>query len=140
MTIPEASRLVLQAGALGENGAVYILDMGEPVFIVDLAQDMVRLSGHDPDEIPFVFTGLRPGERLEEMLFEDGEHPERTRFEQIMVGRPEAPSSARFFEDIDELLQVARTRDRAAIGASLAALVPGFQLPDTAGPLGSEAP
>ena len=67
MTIPEAVQLVLQSGLVGEGGDVLILDMGEPVRIVDLAKDMIRLSGqHYPDDIDIVFTGLRPGEKLYE--------------------------------------------------------------------------
>ena len=62
MTIPEAARLVLQAAAMGESGQVLVLDMGEPVRIVDLARDLIRLSGHSVDKIPVVFSGLRPGE------------------------------------------------------------------------------
>jgi len=71
MTIPEAARLVLQAGAIGQSGQVLVLDMGEPVRIVDLARDLIRLSGHTVEEIPIVFSGLRPGEKLfEELLAE----------------------------------------------------------------------
>jgi len=74
MTIPEASQLVLQAGILGANGQVYVLDMGEPVRIVDLAEDMARLSGLTPgQDIEIQFTGIRPGEKLYEELFTDGE-------------------------------------------------------------------
>jgi FlaA1/EpsC-like NDP-sugar epimerase len=72
MTIPEAARLVLQAAAIGESGQVLVLDMGEPVRIVDLARDLIRLAGHTPDEIAIEFTGLRPGEKLfEELLASD---------------------------------------------------------------------
>lgn len=73
MTIPEAARLVLQAAAIGESGQVLVLDMGEPVRIVDLARDLIRLSGHAVDEIPIVFSGLRPGEKLYEELLADAD-------------------------------------------------------------------
>jgi FlaA1/EpsC-like NDP-sugar epimerase len=74
MTIPEAVQLVLQSGAVGEGGDVLILDMGEPVKIVDLAKDMIRLSGQEyPTDIDIVYTGLRPGEKLYEELFYETE-------------------------------------------------------------------
>jgi FlaA1/EpsC-like NDP-sugar epimerase len=74
MTIPEASQLVLQAAAMGNGGEIFVLDMGEPVRIVDLARDLVRLSGLEPDSVEIVFTGLRPGEKLyEELYFNDEE-------------------------------------------------------------------
>jgi FlaA1/EpsC-like NDP-sugar epimerase len=73
MTIPEAARLVLQAAAIGESGQVLVLDMGEPVKIVDLARDMIRLSGRSLDEIAIVFSGLRPGEKLYEELLSDND-------------------------------------------------------------------
>ncbi len=73
MTIPEASSLVVQAGAMGGRGQVYVLDMGEPVKILDLAKQMIRLSGRNESEVPIVFTGARAGEKVHEVLWNDGE-------------------------------------------------------------------
>ena len=92
MTIPEAVQLVLQAGAVGNSGDVLILDMGEPVKIVDLARDMIMLSGLKyPDDIDIVFTGLRPGEKLYEELFYAGQSAARKVHEKIYCGDNEAP-------------------------------------------------
>ncbi len=74
MSIPEAAQLVLQAGLMGKGGEIFVLDMGEPVKIVDLAKDLIRLSGLSEDEIKIEFTGLRPGEKLYEELLADNEH------------------------------------------------------------------
>ncbi|MBT9501923.1 MAG: polysaccharide biosynthesis protein [Burkholderiaceae bacterium] len=87
MTIPEAARLVVQAAAMGETGQVYVLDMGEPVRIVDLARDMIRLSGHSVDEIRIVFTGLRPGEKLFEELLADSDTSVPTAIARLSVAR-----------------------------------------------------
>ncbi|MEK0417209.1 MAG: polysaccharide biosynthesis protein CapD [Pseudomonadota bacterium] len=87
MTIPEAARLVLQAAAIGQSGQVLVLDMGEPVKIVDLARQLIRLSGHAPDEIPIEFTGLRPGEKLYEELLADADSTLATPYEQVRLAR-----------------------------------------------------
>ncbi|PKO20475.1 MAG: polysaccharide biosynthesis protein, partial [Chloroflexi bacterium HGW-Chloroflexi-1] len=88
MTILEAVQLVLQAAALGQGGEVFVLDMGEPVRIADLARDLIRLSGLEPGrDIDVVYTGLRPGEKLFEELFAAGEDYVRTGHEKIFVCR-----------------------------------------------------
>jgi len=87
MTIPEAARLVLQAAAIGESGQVLVLDMGEPVRIVDLARDLIRLSGHSVDEIPIVFSGLRPGEKLFEELLADADNTISTAIERLRIAK-----------------------------------------------------
>jgi FlaA1/EpsC-like NDP-sugar epimerase len=88
MTIPEASQLVLQAGAIGRGGEIFILDMGEPVRIVQLAEDLIRLSGLQPyDDIDIVFTGMRPGEKLFEELEISGEGLVRTQHAKIFIGK-----------------------------------------------------
>src|SRR5207253_2809590 len=74
MSIPEAAQLVLQAGLMGKGGEIFVLDMGEPIKIADLARDMINLSGLSEEEIKIVFTGLRPGEKLFEELLVDEEH------------------------------------------------------------------
>ncbi len=85
MTIPEASQLVLQAAAMGRGGEIFVLDMGEPVRIVDLARDLVRLSGLEPDDIEIKFTGLRPGEKLYEELYFDDEEKQPTPHSKLSV-------------------------------------------------------
>ncbi|QII83174.1 polysaccharide biosynthesis protein [Jeotgalibaca arthritidis] len=86
MTIPEASRLVIQAGVLANGGEIFILDMGEPVKIVDLAKKMVKLSGYTESEIPIIETGMRPGEKLYEELLVDGQLSENQVYEKIFIG------------------------------------------------------
>ncbi len=88
MTIPEAVQLVLQAGTMGEGGEVFVLDMGEQIKIVDLARDLIRLSGlEEGRDIDIVFTGLRPGEKLSEELFFDGNGIDRTDHDKILAYR-----------------------------------------------------
>jgi FlaA1/EpsC-like NDP-sugar epimerase len=87
MTIPEAARLVLQAAAIGQSGQVLVLDMGEPVKIVDLAQQLIRLAGHTPEEIRIEFTGLRPGEKLYEELLADDDDTVPTVVPRLRVAR-----------------------------------------------------
>ena len=87
MTIPEAARLVLQAGLMGQSGQIYVLDMGEPVKIADLARMMIRLSGKTEEDIPLAFTGLRPGEKLFEELLADDETTEPTPHPKLRIAK-----------------------------------------------------
>jgi len=129
MTIPEASQLVLQAGAMGEGGEIYILDMGEPMKIVDLAREMITLSGFRPDEdIAIEFTGVRPGEKLFEELATNAESADKTRHPKIFIGRVR-PSAAPM-RALDELMSLANTGANAeTIRTSLRALVPEYAQP-----------
>ena len=104
MTIPEAVSLVLQAGAYAKGGEIFILDMGEPVKIVDLAKNLILLSGHKPNEdIQIVFTGLRPGEKLyEEMLMKE-EGMQDTANKLIHIGKPIKMDEERFLQQLEEL-------------------------------------
>jgi FlaA1/EpsC-like NDP-sugar epimerase len=132
MTIPEASQLVLQAGALGEGGEVFVLDMGQPVKIVDLAHDLIRLSGLEPEtDIPIRFTGLRPGEKLFEELLTSEEGTASTRHRKIFIAHPEAIARAPLEQGLERLRSVAILDDMQAIRFELKALVPTYQEPNT---------
>jgi FlaA1/EpsC-like NDP-sugar epimerase len=140
MTIPEAVQLVLQAAVLGRGGEVFVLDMGEPVKIVDLARDVIELSGLQLGrDIAIAFTGLRPGEKLYEELFDPDEHYGRTRHAKIFT----ADNADRFVplhldDAVARLRAAAAAHDRAAIVAELRDLVPGFQPKDTDDPPAAE--
>ena len=126
MTIPEATQLVLQAGALAEGGEIFILDMGEPVKIVDLARDMIRLSGFKPDEeIAIEFTGVRPGEKLfEELGTTDDRVVAATRHAKIFVGRIPATRPGAVVVSVSRLGDLVRSGTDAEIRAELANLIP----------------
>ncbi|MBS2969663.1 polysaccharide biosynthesis protein [Metabacillus sp. KIGAM252] len=100
MTIPEASRLVIQAGALADGGEIFVLDMGDPVKIVDLAKNLIILSGNSIEDIEIEFTGIRPGEKLFEELLQEEEVHEEQIYPKIYIGK----KSELLIEDIEELL------------------------------------
>ncbi len=126
MTIPEASQLVLQAGAIGAGGEVFVLDMGEPVKIADLARDLIRLSGFSEDEIAIEFTGVRPGEKLFEELSLDSEQAAKTKHPKIWVGRVAAIHPAEV-EMMLKRLKGASHGTRAQVLHELGRAVPEFK-------------
>jgi len=128
MTIPEACQLILQAGAMGEGGEIFILDMGTPVRIVDMARDLIRLSGFEPDvDIKIEFVGLRPGEKLFEELITSGEGIVPTTHEKIMVLRGKTCDQDRLNAVIDELTKLAQEQNGAGIRAKLKEIVEDYR-------------
>ena len=127
MTIPEAVELVIQTSAMAESGRVYMLDMGDPVKIVDLARDLITLSGHRPDhDIRIVFTGTRPGEKLYEELYLDAEESEKTRHEKIFAAKHNAFDRVSFGKLLVELRETADKHDESSIRRVLLQLVPEY--------------
>ena len=121
MTLSEAVSLILEAGSTKEQGEVYVLDMGEPVRIIDLARDLIALRGEDPDAIEFVYTGLRPGERLHETLFYAAEAAEPTAHPGVLRAGPNGTITAHADLDslVDRLESAARDGDDQAVRAIL---------------------
>ena len=129
MTIPEAANLVIQAGTLGDRGEVFLLDMGEPVKIIDLAKQMIRLSGFTEDEIPIKVVGTRPGEKLFEELSTTHENLSPTDLRKIFRCRPTPVETSKIDAMIERLQFVVRGRDADAIRALLADQGIGYQPP-----------
>jgi FlaA1/EpsC-like NDP-sugar epimerase len=139
MTISEAAQLVVQAGAMGHGGEIFILDMGQPVKIVDLARDLITLSGFRPDDdIEIAFTGIRPGEKLFEELSTDNEHAEKTKHPKIFIGRIRAHQWEQVERDLAPLAELANSRDENSIRRALAAIVPEYQ-PEASPPAMTES-
>jgi FlaA1/EpsC-like NDP-sugar epimerase len=127
MTIPEACQLVLQAGSMGRGGEIFVLDMGEPVKIVDLARDLIALSGlREPDDIEIHYTGVRPGEKLFEELSLAGEHAERTRHPKIFIGQIERQPWDEVLHSIAKLELAAESGDKQQIRAAFREMVPEY--------------
>ena len=130
MTIPEACQLVMQSAAMGRGGEIFVLDMGQPVLIVDLARDLIRLSGFGEDEIPIEFTGVRPGEKLFEELGTSGEHMDKTRHPKIFIGRFEARTLDEVALGLEGLAPATDSVSRDEVKTALAKMVPELRDPD----------
>jgi len=130
MTIPEAVHLVLQASGQGKGGELFVLDMGEPVKIVQLAQDLIKLSGLTEDDVAIVFTGARVGEKLEEALFDAGMQTQQTSHPEVLrVVGAETCTTTDLQGLIWQLDEAARRGDRVAIEALLGQTIPGYASP-----------
>jgi FlaA1/EpsC-like NDP-sugar epimerase len=128
MTIPEATQLVLQAGSMGKGGEIYLFDMGEPVKIIDLAEELIRLSGLQPHEdIEIVYTGLRPGEKLYEelLLAQEGTLP--THHEKICIAGASESSKELLDAQLEKLFAAAKALDLVAVRKQLRVIVPEYQ-------------
>ena len=128
MTIPEAAQLVLQAGALAESGSIYVLDMGEPVKIIDLAKQLIRFYGYEPGvNMEIKVVGLRPGEKLYEELMMDEEQDKmrRTEHNKIFVAPPKDIDLARFYTQLQDLSAAAAHNDEGVV-KQLAEMIPTF--------------
>lgn len=127
MTIPEAVSLVLQAGVYAKGGEIFILDMGDPVKIDDLARNVIRLSGFEPDvDIPVVYTGLRPGEKLFEELLLSDEGIRKTENDLIYIGKDEPFNDETLIRDLQELS--AATVEGKDIRELLLKIVPQYKV------------
>jgi FlaA1/EpsC-like NDP-sugar epimerase len=128
MTIPEACQLILQACAMGEGGEIFILDMGTPIKIADMARDLIRLSGFEPEiDIKIEYTGLRPGEKLYEELITDGENIVPTLHEKIMVIEGIECDLELLNGKIAELVDLAEEQAGEKIKSKLKEIVPEYK-------------
>lgn len=127
MTIPEAAQLVLQAGALGRGGEIFLLDMGESVKIADLARDLIRLSGLSQDDIEIIYTGIRPGEKLFEELAINEDDFDKTKHNKIFVAKNETQGIELFEEHYQELLETAQREEKPAIRGLLQTIIPTYR-------------
>jgi len=128
MTIPEATQLVLQAGCLGNGGEIFVLDMGEPVRIVDLAEELIRLSGLTPyEDIDIVFTGLRPGEKLFEELLVSGEGIKPTVHSKIKIADAVPAEHSFVGQALETMHEHACNSDISAIFRDLQLFIPEFE-------------
>ena len=127
MLIPEAARLVLQAGTFAKGGEIFVLDMGSPVKIYDLAENLIRLSGYEPHkDIKIEITGLRPGEKLYEELLMDEEGLKETSHDKIFIGKPGDFEYSKLKDQIEELLKISLTYDEYLLRDKIKKVVPTY--------------
>ena len=131
MLIPEAAQLVLQAGAYAKGGEIFVLDMGKPVKIHDLAENLIRLSGYSPNkDIKIEITGLRPGEKLYEELLMNNDNLTKTAHNKIFIDKPETISLNRIIKQIDDLVFVAKIGNKNMLVEKLKEIVPTYNSPE----------
>jgi FlaA1/EpsC-like NDP-sugar epimerase len=157
MTIPEAVQLVLSAGAMGKGGEVFVLDMGEQLKVIDLARDLIRLSGYSEEEIGISFTGLKPGEKMYEELFYSEDDMQRTAHDKILVSyrnhalefqqfslhrgvKSASVHTTRIRQEVDALIEAAHRGDLCAIDQILRRVVPQYTPAREYGVAASEQP
>jgi FlaA1/EpsC-like NDP-sugar epimerase len=127
MTIPEAAQLVLQAASYAKGGEIFVLDMGKPVRIYDLAKNLIRLSGYTPNvDIEIAVTGLRPGEKLYEELLMNEEGLTKTRHEKIFIGAPSDITMEELKPSLDLLRSAAESNDIDTIKSVIEKVVPTY--------------
>ena len=132
MSIPEAAQLILQAGSIGKGGEIFVLDMGEPVLIKDIANELIKLSGFTPDvDIPIEYIGLRPGEKMYEELITEGENITDSPHEKIMILKnPISHGWNKILAESEKIVDISNTYDSDLIKKKLVNLVPEY-LPDS---------
>ena len=131
MLIPEAAQLVLQAGAYAKGGEIFVLDMGKPVKIYDLAENLIRLSGYTPNkDIKIEITGLRPGEKLYEELLMNNDNLTKTAHNKIFIDKPETISLNKIIKQIDDLLFVTKIGNKNMLKDKLKEIVPTYSSPE----------
>jgi FlaA1/EpsC-like NDP-sugar epimerase len=129
MTIPEAVQLVIQAGAIGEHGNIFVLDMGDPVKIADLAKELIRLSGlREGEDIEIVYTSLRPGEKMDEELFSKTEGISLTKYKKIFMARNTQVDFKKLSRGINDLEEIAKTENREKLISKIREVVSEYQV------------
>ena len=130
MSIPESAQLILQTGAIGRGGEVFVLDMGKPIKIKDMAYDLIRLSGFEPEtEIPIIYTGLRPGEKMYEELATSDERVIKTVHPKILIMKNYAPHQSwdDLKIDIEVLVNITNTFNSNSIKQKLQQMMPEYE-------------